>query len=168
MSQTFNEFNNALRVEPIFCGKVKSGDEYGLVFAKIEASNVLNSLEEVHVDATFKVVSRGFYELLVIYGVQDGTALPCVFIMMTAKTRLLHDESFKFVKTMTRTQPKTIVTDFEVALQHSLHFFSQTLCCRGVSSTFLKLCFEKHKTLDWFHMQAVIKNSNCGGVSLCA
>ena len=45
---------------------VKSGDEYGLIFTSIEASNLLNSSEEVHVGATFKVVPRGFYQLLVI------------------------------------------------------------------------------------------------------
>ena len=54
--QTPNEFNTELRDEPLYCCQVKSGDEYALIFASIEASNVLNSSEEVHVDATFKVV----------------------------------------------------------------------------------------------------------------
>ena len=141
--QTLNEFINELRDEPIYFGQVKSGDEYGLISASIEASNVLDSSEEVHVDATFKVVPRRFHQLLVIYRVQDGTVLPCVFILMTAKRRLLYTESFKFVKTMTRTQPKTIVTDFEVALQHSLPFISADAVLRGCFFHFSQAVFPK-------------------------
>ena len=141
--QTLTEFINELRDEPNYCGQVKSGDEYGLISAAIEASNILNSSEEIHVDATFKVVPRRFYQLLVIYGVQDGTVLPCVFILMTAKTRLLYNESFKFVKTMTRTQPKTIVTDFEVALQHFLHLIFADAVLQGCFFHFSQAVFPK-------------------------
>ena len=94
-------------------------------------------------NATFKVVPKRFYQLLAIYDVQDGTVPPCVFILMTAKTRLLYDESFKIVKTRTRTQSKTIVTDFEVALQHSLHFIIEDAVLQGCFFHFSQAVFRK-------------------------
>ena len=48
--------------------------------------------------------------------------VPSVFVLMTGKTRLVYDEVFCFVKKLTNMRLKIIVTDFEVAIQHSLHF----------------------------------------------
>ena len=103
----------------------------------------------MHVDATFKVVPRQFYQLLVIYGVKSETVFSSIYVLMTAKSRALYDAVFNFVKTLTSAEPPTIVIDFQVALRHSLQNIFKEARIQGCFSTLHMLSGEKQLNWDW-------------------
>ena len=99
---------------------MSGGEGFALLFSDTKSVDLISGKKNMHVDATFKVVPRQFYQLLVIYGVKSETVLPSIYVLMTIKSRALYEAVFNFVKTLTSAEPPTIVIDFEVALRHSL------------------------------------------------
>ena len=75
------EFDELL-VQSLYSGNyrltVKEGSEVAVVFAT-------DQIEVIHLDATFKVVPRLFYQLVTIYTRVRGHAIPAFHILMTAK-----------------------------------------------------------------------------------
>ena len=95
---TIAEFRQALGDYGPYRGQVETGDKLALVFAGDKGIWLLACAKEsIHVDATFKVVPPGFYQLLVIHVLKDNAILPAVYVLMTAKTRVLYDGVFRVV-----------------------------------------------------------------------
>ena len=68
-----------------------------------------------------RIGANCFYQVLNVHGLRDETLLSS-FVLVIGKKRLLYDETFTFVKKVTNIKLQVSVTDFELALQHSLHF----------------------------------------------
>ena len=133
-----------------FFGCVSGGEGFALLFSDTKSVGLISGKKNMHVDATFKVEPRQFYQLLVIYGVKSETVLPSIYVLMTAKSRALYDAVFNFVKTLTSAEPPTIVIDFEVALRHSLqNIFKEARSQRCFFSTLHRLSGEKQLNWDW-------------------
>ena len=59
--ETVEDFQSAMNGEVVYRGTVRSGDQFGLVFASDEAITMLQQSKEVHADATFKVVPKNYH-----------------------------------------------------------------------------------------------------------
>ena len=67
---TKQEFVRTLSIELRFYGCVSGGEGFALLFSDTKSVDLISGKKNMHVDATFKVVPRQFYQLLVIYGGQ--------------------------------------------------------------------------------------------------
>ena len=81
---------------------------------------LLNGRVDAFIDATFKVVPAGFYQLLVVMvkDVQTKMFVPVMYGLMTGKTKMLYFQALHFLVSATRWQfePKRISCDYEEAL----------------------------------------------------
>lgn len=81
---------------------------------------LLNGRVDAFIDATFKVVPRGFYQLLVVMvkDVQTKMFVPVMYGLMTGKTKMLYFQALHFLVSATKWQfnPRRISCDFEDAL----------------------------------------------------
>ena len=141
--ESVQKLSNKLR----FYECVSGGEGFALSFSDTKSVDLISGKKNMHVDATFKIAPRQFYQLLVIYGVKSETVLPSISVLMTTRSRALFDAVFNFVKTLTSAEPPTIVIDFEVALRHSLQNISRRRLFKDVFSTLHRLSGEKQ--LNW-------------------
>ena len=97
--------------------------EYALIFMAEINHSILEKVENVHIDATFKTVPNSFFQLLIVHGVILDTVVPCIFVLMTSKSRVLYDAVFLSIRILVPClKPKTAVCDFETALFSSVKF----------------------------------------------
>ena len=80
-------------------------------------------MTNIHADATFKAVPSMFYQLLCIHGIILDTVVPCIYVLMTSKSRLLYDSVFLRIRELIPGfKPLAAVTDFEKALFSSIEY----------------------------------------------
>ena len=99
--------------------------------AEIDHS-ILEKVRNIHVDATFKTVPNSFFQLLIVHCVILDTVVPCIFVLMTSKSRVLYDAVFLSIKNLVPSlKPKLTVCDFEQASFSSVkfNFGSEMECC---------------------------------------
>ena len=85
-----------------------------LIFLAEINHSVLEKEESVHFDATFKTVPNIFFQLLVVHQVILDTVVPCIFVLMTSKSRVLSYAVFLSIKTLVPcSKSKSAVCDFE-------------------------------------------------------
>ena len=98
-------------------------EEYALMFMAEIDHSILQNVDNAHIDATFKTVPNCFYQLLIVHCIILDTVVPCIFVLMTNKSRLLYDAVFLTIKNLVPSfKPKIVVTDFEKALFSSIKF----------------------------------------------
>ncbi|KAF0702153.1 MULE domain-containing protein, partial [Aphis craccivora] len=82
-----------------------------------------SNIEEIHVDATFKMVPSNMgNQLLTIHSMIDNYSIPIVYCLMESKTRNSYNCVFNFLKThlLPNFNPSIIITDYESALRDTL------------------------------------------------
>ncbi|CAI6346825.1 unnamed protein product [Macrosiphum euphorbiae] len=107
-----------------------------------------NNIDEVHVDATFKVVPSNMgSQLLTIHCMIDNYSIPIVYCLMECKTRNTYNCVFNFLKTnlLANLNPSIIITDYETALRDTLTFIFPTARITG--------CWFHHNQAVWRNMK---------------
>ena len=77
-----------------------ANSEYAIIFVPEIDHAIFQKVEQVHADGTFKTVPKEFYQLVIIHCVILDTMVPCIFILMTSKSRLLYDAVFLSVRNL--------------------------------------------------------------------
>ncbi|KAL5246127.1 hypothetical protein ACI65C_013535 [Semiaphis heraclei] len=93
-----------------------------------------NNVDEVHVDATFKVVLLNMgSQFLIIHCMIDNYSIPIVYCLMECKTRNTYNCVFNFLKTypLANLNPSIVITDYETALRDTLMFIFPTARITG-------------------------------------
>ena len=70
-----------------------ANDKFALIFLPDLNNNILDCVESIHVDATFKTVPSCFYQLLIIHCIILDTIVPVFYVLMTSKSRLHYYDS---------------------------------------------------------------------------
>ncbi|XP_008188478.1 uncharacterized protein LOC103310847 [Acyrthosiphon pisum] len=82
-----------------------------------------NNIDEIHADATFKIVPRNLgTQLLSIHCMIQNYSIPIIYVLMESKCRDSYDCDLAFVKNnlIPNLTPSTIITDYEPALRDAL------------------------------------------------
>ncbi|KAL5246448.1 hypothetical protein ACI65C_013856 [Semiaphis heraclei] len=82
-----------------------------------------NNIDEIHADATFKIVPRNLgTQLLSIHCMIQNYSIPIIYVLMESKCRGSYDCVLAFVKNnlIPNLTPSTIITDYEPALRDAL------------------------------------------------
>ncbi|XP_050059021.1 uncharacterized protein LOC114132992 isoform X2 [Aphis gossypii] len=107
-----------------------------------------SNIEEIHVDATFKVVPSNMgNQLLTIHSMIDNYSIPIVYCLMESKTRNSYNCVFNFLKThlLPNFNPSIIITDYESALRDTLISIFPTARTTG--------CWFHHNQAVWRNMR---------------
>ncbi|XP_060875793.1 uncharacterized protein LOC132949053 [Metopolophium dirhodum] len=108
-------------------------------------------IEELHVDATFKVVPVNMgYQLLSVHAMIQNYSIPIIFALMESKSRNSYDSVFRYVKDnlLANISPRIIISDYESTLRDVLQSYFPEARTSGC----------------WFHHnQAVFKNMKSKG-----
>ncbi|XP_060859240.1 uncharacterized protein LOC132936517 [Metopolophium dirhodum] len=94
-----------------------------------------NNVDEVHVDATFKVVpSNTGSQFLIIHCMIENYSIPIVYCLMECKTRNTYNCVFNFLKThhLANLNPSIVITDYETVLRDTLKFIFPAARITGV------------------------------------
>ncbi|RZF34654.1 hypothetical protein LSTR_LSTR012736 [Laodelphax striatellus] len=105
-------------------GNVIEGRNNNLVFISENTKEILQSTQELHVNATLKTVSTvpQLKHLLVVHAICFGHAFPVAFALMEKKTYASYNKIFELLKKLLpSTKPKTIISDFEAGLLRALN-----------------------------------------------
>nr|XP_047122954.1 uncharacterized protein LOC124806256 [Hydra vulgaris] len=121
------ELDNSLRVNNIskfldgtnfYKGYVCINNDYAHIFI---GKTVVASPTDLHVDGTFKVVPRMFYQMITFGYILLDHFIPTIFILMTRKTQELYSLAFsKVAELVPHLSPLRIMTDYEQALMNTL------------------------------------------------
>ncbi|XP_055301598.1 uncharacterized protein LOC129568081 isoform X2 [Sitodiplosis mosellana] len=103
-------------------------DEYAYsVFASQRCIDLIEAHYQVNerrynMDATFKVVPRLFYQLLIIYfETPSKQTVPFIFVLMTRKTEESYRHIFKYIdENVFSLKCKSFMTDFELPMRNAL------------------------------------------------
>ncbi|XP_050431473.1 uncharacterized protein LOC126840030 isoform X1 [Adelges cooleyi] len=110
--------------ESIFKGCVLCIDGHqSLIFACTGLIQLVANVEEIHVDATFKIVSPNMgKQLLTIHCMIQNHSIPVVYCLMESKSRNAYISVLNFVKSniVPNLNPSVIITDFGTALRDTL------------------------------------------------
>jgi len=91
-----------------------------IVFGHPTLMMLLNGRVDAFIDATFKVVPVGFYQLLVVMvkDLQTQMFVPVFYCLMTGKSKSLYSQALHFIISATNCKfnPRRISCDFEAAL----------------------------------------------------
>ena len=121
------------------------------------------------VDATFKLVSRPFYQLFSVHAfVQSGTSLkqvPLVFVMMSSRSQADYDAVFRTILDILPNPPSVVkvVADFEAATWLSLRVVLPNVEVKGCLFHFTQAVFRKIQSLG---LQRAY-NVDAGTLALC-
>ena len=121
------------------------------------------------VDATFKLVSRPFYQLFSVHAfVQSGTSLkqvPLVFVMMSSRSQADYDAVFRTILEILPNPPSVVkvVADFEAATWLSLRVVLPNVEVKGCLFHFTQAVFRKIQSLG---LQRAY-NVDAGTLALC-
>ena len=90
-----------------------------LIFASETMILWLRQSNEWMIDATFKIVPRLFFQVLIVHGIYHGHVLPCAYVIMPNKTEASYAHVFAVLRDAIGEEvvPNIVVTDFEMALQ---------------------------------------------------
>ena len=97
-----------------------------VIFATDEMLRVLQRNRNWMADGTFKVSPNFFLQLYTVHAILGKDhVIPCIYALLTAKTRVLYDKMWDKVLTFIQNlQPVSCTTDFEVAAHQSMrHHF---------------------------------------------
>ena len=125
---TAETFKSALKeragtIAPYFREMSKVADEFFLLFFGDVTSEQMKTVSVIHADATFKVVPKKFYQLLIIHCVFSDVLIPVFYALMTSKSRVLYDALFLCIRNFFPSfKPAKCVVDFETALYSSIQF----------------------------------------------
>ena len=125
---TAETFKSALKeragtIAPYFREMSKVADEFFLLFFGDVTSEQMKTVSVIHADATFKVVPKKFYQLLIIHCVFSDILIPVFYALMTSKSRVLYDALFLCIRNFFPSfKPAKCVVDFETALYSSIQF----------------------------------------------
>nr|XP_047145164.1 uncharacterized protein LOC124818380 [Hydra vulgaris] len=121
------ELDNSLRVNNIskfldgtdfYKGYVRINNDYAHIFI---GKTVVASPTDLHVDGTFKVVPRMFYQMITFGYILLDHFIPTIFILMTRRTQELYSLAFsKVAELVPHLSPLRIMTDYEQALMNIL------------------------------------------------
>ncbi|XP_065662581.1 uncharacterized protein LOC136085221 [Hydra vulgaris] len=121
------ELDNSLRVNNIskfldgtdfYKGYVRINNDYAHIFI---GKTVVASPTDLHVDGTFKVFPRMFYQMITFGYILLDHFIPTIFILMTRKTQELYSLAFsKVAELVPHLSPLRIMTDYEQALMNTL------------------------------------------------
>ncbi|XP_047129382.1 uncharacterized protein LOC124809360 [Hydra vulgaris] len=121
------ELDNSLRVNNIskfldgtdfYKGYVRINNDYAHIFI---GKTVVASPTDLHVDGTFKVVPRMFYQMITFGYILLDHFIPTIFILMTRRTQELYSLAFsKVAELVPNLSPLRIMTDYEQALMNTL------------------------------------------------
>ena len=108
--------------QPWYRREVRVNEDRALVFASDRQLQALSQAREVNVDATFRVVPRGYYQLFGIYVTKEderrrGTyTFPVIYALMSRKTRELYSAVLRRVVELAPDfRPGQVQGDFEEA-----------------------------------------------------
>lgn len=96
----------------------KNKKHYGFIFYHEKFINKLE-IKNIHIDATFKCVPKGFYQLLIIGAISEKKLRPIAFCLMTGKMQKLYEKVFKHLRDELGITAKKIMTDFECSLRNA-------------------------------------------------
>ncbi|XP_029342290.1 uncharacterized protein LOC100574402 [Acyrthosiphon pisum] len=107
------------------CCVQDSDGKTNIIFActQLIHSVLLNDVNEIHADATFKVIPANMgYQLLVLHCMVQNYSIPIIYVLMESKTRRSYECIFQFVKNnlLPTLRPNIIITDYETALRDVL------------------------------------------------
>ena len=98
-----------------------ANDEFAVLFLVDFDLPFLNRIHSILVDATFKTVSVGFYQLLIIHYLVLDTIIPVFYVLMSGKTRLFYNAVLLKLRSLAPLfNPGTSDSDFEIALSSSV------------------------------------------------
>lgn len=101
-------------------------------FLQRRVYTLLNEVDVVVIDVTFKTSPQYFYQLLTIKDYVFGKFRPLFFILMKQTTEESCSKTFNWIKVTNITCPKTIIPDYEIPLVDSskhLNHFTTTYGC---------------------------------------
>ena len=130
LPKTINEFDKALKTDEgnvndksFYRGFVTAGQEFALIFFLDTDSGVIKKIQHGHIDGTFKVVPKPFFQLVTFHVVVMDTVIPFFYALMTSKSRALYDALFlRLRNSYPCLKFEKCTTDFEPALFTSIKF----------------------------------------------
>ena len=117
-----------------------------LIFLTTSNINLLAMSLHWYADGTFKVVPPLFEQLYTIHGLQENVAVPLIYALLPNKTEetcLTLLREIKKLLPATAAQPKTIMTDFEVAMINAIQIEFQQTVNRGCFFHFSQCIFRR-------------------------
>ena len=102
----FSKISNEKEEIPFcFCNNyiydfIKLKIENYMIFTSPFQIRLLAQSTQIFIDATFRVCPHQFYQLLIIHSFDNVSFLyiPCVFILMTSKSKFIYENIFKEIK----------------------------------------------------------------------
>jgi hypothetical protein len=93
-----------------------------LIFCTDTMIQVLQNAEEWMIDATFKIVPRLFYQILIVHAIHHGHVIPCAYVIMPNKTQTTYERVFQVLSDSVgdNGSPRICITDFELGLQSAI------------------------------------------------
>lgn len=86
-----SQLNTDFLQEPFLVGDVRVGDERHMMFATDEQLGLLQRAKRLYLDATFRVVSRPFYQLFSIHAFlkqeEAMKQVPLMYILMSKRRK---------------------------------------------------------------------------------
>ncbi|CAI6368186.1 unnamed protein product [Macrosiphum euphorbiae] len=137
--------------ESLFKGYVGDIDGRGaMIFACTTLIQLVerNNVEEMHIDATFKIVPSNMgRQMLSIHCMIGNHSIPIVYCLMEAKSRNAYNCVFDFLKLnlLANINPNIIITDYETALRDTLAFYFPNSRAVG--------CWFHHNNAVWKNMK---------------
>ena len=115
-----------------------------MVFTSDIGAEILSQTEKWHIDGTFKKRPKLFYQILTIWALYNDELIACAYSVLPNKLTSTYLSLFEVIKNICNQNGelklKTVLTDFETALQNAL-----------------KLVFEDVEVKDcWFHFNQAI------------
>jgi hypothetical protein len=131
-------------------GVVQFEDQCGLLFASSQILEITNQIEEIFMDATFRIVPCNFPggQVLTLLGDYNGTVIPFIHILMSGKREGLYITSLsKLVELCPAFNPTLAMADFEQAISNSLRRTFPDIVVKGCRFHFGQAVMKKLKSV---------------------
>ena len=116
-----------------------------LIFSTEKNLQLLNEYPHWLCVGTFDVAPSIFTQLFSVHIIKNGKSLPLVYSLFENKLESTYNQFFGYIKNKVTNSPKTISTDFKLAIINSIEeIFPETKVCR---------CFFHFKKSIWRHIQ---------------
>lgn len=143
----------SLEESSFYRGQVTAaGNSSAVIFASDQQLALLRSSTVIHIDSTFRVVPKLYYQLFSIFVPHAGYLFPVLFSLMTRKTTELYETVLRKLRDLIPDfQPEQVIADFEDAPIAAIHtIFGNDVVVSGC----------------WFHYaQALVKKVRKIGLS---
>lgn len=105
---------------------INDEEKHIIIFTCESNMRFLCEIDDLYMDGTFKYAARFFMQMFTIHGIKNGHYIPLVFCLLPDKNMNTYMDTFKFIVDKCSSinlclSPKSVTTDFEKAILHSVN-----------------------------------------------